>query len=167
MRALNAGVIESIPDAELEEAIIDFVIQKIEKAEGGRTKGYETFKIMPMGLQAIFILWEAETEVRDGGFNQLFWNKGEHLARMALACLKMIGALEHAKVFNAAIAMQRSEASEMKRFRDKGTIEAFSESIQHSKLGEVNQAFFELKEDLGALRVNFIRKNPDLFTCTL
>ena len=53
-------------------------------------------------------------------------------------------------------------------FREVGTIEAFSESYEHSKLGDLDHEFYELVKvsDLSHLRIAFIRTHEHEFITT-
>ena len=52
----------------------------------------------------------------------------------------------------------------MKKYKDKGTIEAFSDSYEHSKLGPLDGRFYKLSENLSQLRIARIRATPEHFT---
>jgi len=56
------------------------------------------------------------------------------------------------------------EAAEIERFKDKGTLEAFSDSYKVSKLGPLDDRFYNLDENLSALRIAKIRAEPELFS---
>jgi len=69
-----------------------------------------------------------------GGFNQYYYNTDGKFAEAAVAAFEFFGAKEHANPMREANAIRRAEAAAMARFKDAGTIEAFSESYKHTKL---------------------------------
>ena len=52
------------------------------------------------------------------------------------------------------------EVKAIAKFKEKGTIEAFSESYGVSKLGPLDDRFYKIGDDLSALRISAIRKQP-------
>ena len=45
----------------------------------------------------------------------------------------------------------------MQKYKDRDTLEAFSESYEHTKLNQLDDEFYDLAEDLSALRIKYIR----------
>ena len=62
-----------------------------------------------------------------------------------------------------AVKVHSSIESRLKQQQEKGTIKAFSDSYKDNPLNKLDDQFFGLKENVSALRVKFIRENPDLF----
>jgi hypothetical protein len=50
-----------------------------------------------------------------------------------------------------ANAIRAEEVVSLKKYKDKGTIEAFSEFYEHSKLGPLDDRFYKLGENLSQL----------------
>jgi hypothetical protein len=57
-----------------------------------------------------------------------------------------------------------AEAAEIEKFKEQGTLQAFSDSYKVSKLGPLDERFYKLEENLSALRVAKIRAEPASFT---
>jgi hypothetical protein len=157
---LDRATLESIKDSELEQAIIDYIFVKI---GDNFDKEYEIVNALSEGFKAVYTTWVVEAEVNNGGFNQYFWNSSGQFAMEAIAGFKELSALQHASLMENAVKIAIDEFPEIKKFKDIGTLEAFSESYQHTNLNELDDKFYDLKEDLSQLRISYIRANPQLF----
>jgi hypothetical protein len=102
--------------------------------------------------------------VNNGGFNQYYYNTDDRFASDAVAAFEYFGAAEHAVLMREANAIRAGEAASLKKYKDVGTIEAFSESYEHSKLGPLDDRFYKLGENLSQLRVARIRATPEQFS---
>jgi hypothetical protein len=124
---------------------------------------YEIVSEWTPGMQMLYTTWILEGEVNNGGFNQYFWNTEGKTADMALAGYRLVGAEAYADIVRRAIATQKEEAEMMQEFKDEDTLEAFSESYEHTKLSSLDDEFFDLEEDVSALRVKYIRQHLEEF----
>ncbi|HXG65616.1 MAG TPA: DUF4375 domain-containing protein [Blastocatellia bacterium] len=156
---LNEQILADIEDDELEQAIIDYVLDKI---EGHYDKEYEIVTSLSEGFQAVYCTFFLEAEVDNGGFNQYFWNSSGEFATEALDGLRLIGANEHAALMEAAIKIYAKEEPLHRRFRLENTLEAFRESYKHTRLNEVDRRFYKL-EALSPKRIRYIREHPEEF----
>ncbi len=104
-----------------------------------------------------------EAEVNNGGFNQYFWNPSGEFALEAVEGLNAIDAKKSADLLKNAINIAIKEFPEMKKFRKKGTLEAFSESYKQTDLNVLDNVFFKYEENLSKLRIKYIRNNSQLF----
>ena len=116
-----------------------------------------------IGFCAVYTTWWVEAEVYNGGFNQYFWNSSRQFANEAVAGFELIGAPKHAALMTRAIDSFRQEEDRLQSFIDRDNVKAFSESYQDTPLNSLDEEFYELSEDLSRLRIQFIRRNPDLF----
>lgn len=157
---LTPEILKSIPDTELESAVIDYIYSKI-------GNDYENdFKIvtsLPKEFQTIYATWWVEAEVNNGGFNQYFWNSAGQFSNQALEGYKLLNANSHAELMAEAIKIHREQEPKLKKFKEKDTMEAFSESYKDNPLNKCDDKFDKLTEDAGALRIKFIREHPELF----
>jgi hypothetical protein len=101
--------------------------------------------------------------VNNGGFNQYYFNTDGRFASEAVSAFEYFAATEHAALMREANSVRALEASEMAKFRERGTLEAFSESYEHSKLGPLDERFYKLSENLSQLRIGRIRQMPEQF----
>ena len=158
---LDPVTLRSIPDAEVEQAIIDYVIAKLEASDG---PDKELIEGLPGGARAFYLTWIVEGQVNNGGFNQYYFNTEGQFASEAVAAFEYFGASEHAALMREANAVRAEEAAEMAKFKKKGTLEAFSDSYEETKLGPLDDRFYKLKENLSQLRIARIRQAPEEFS---
>ncbi|EGQ7984065.1 DMP19 family protein, partial [Vibrio vulnificus] len=148
---LDIATLQQISDEDVELAVVDYAHAKLSDRYDHEMEVVRGFSL---GVRALYLTWTVEAEVNNGGVNQYYFNtEGKFSA----------DAEEHEKLMREANEVHRKEAVEMARFKEIGTIEAFSESYQHTKLGPFDNRFYKLSENLSALRVARIRKNPEMF----
>lgn len=160
---LNPKVLKSIPDTEVEQAIIDFIACKVDLAGGHERQALDA---LSTGFRAVYSTWWVEAEVNNGGFNQYFWNSSGAFASDAVAGFDLIGLPRLARLMERAIAIRDEDAHKLGRFKDRGTLEAFSESYVNNRLNELDREFGTLEADVSATRIRFIRANAELFRGT-
>jgi hypothetical protein len=158
--ALTPEILRGIPDNELEEAVLDYVSSKI---GNNYEHEHEIVTTLPKGFQTIYSTWWVEAEVNNGGFNQYFWNSAGQFRKEALEGYKILGATEHADLMDQAIKIYDQEAGRLQKFKEKGTVAAFSESYKDDPLKQCDDKFYKIKTDVSALRVKFIREHSELF----
>jgi hypothetical protein len=158
---LTPEILASIADDAVEQAVIDYVSTKI-----GDDYDHEIQIVskLPIGAQALYITWWVEAEVNNGGFNQYYWNSAGQFADQAAEAFEFFSAHEHAALMREANSVHAMEAETMKKYKERGTMEAFSDSYKESKLGPLDNRFFEMKENLSALRIAKIRAMPEFFS---
>src|SRR5262245_10548228 len=117
---LTREILASIPDEELEQALIDHLLD-IRIAE--RLKDdYEILAGLSAGFRMLYSTWLLEAEVNNGGFNQFFWNSSGRFAREAVEGWKRIGAEQQAELTEEAIAIEAEERAAQQKYRDAGTL---------------------------------------------
>jgi hypothetical protein len=158
---LDPATLRSIPDIQVEQAIIDYVLHKL---GDDYEREAEVVAGFPEGIRATYLTWLVEAEVSNGGFNQYYFNTDGKFASEAVAAFEYFGASEHAALMREANAIRAQEAAEMAKFKEKGTIEAFSESYKETKLGPLDERFYKLTENLSQLRIARIRQVPEQFS---
>ena len=158
---LTPAILASIPDADVEEAVLDYVSSKI-----GNDYEHEVAIVakLPTGAQALYITSLVDGEVNNGGFNQFYWNSSGRFTDQAAEAFEFFSAHEHAALMREANSVRAMEAEKMKKYKDRASLEAFSESYKESQLGPLDEKYFELKEDLNKLRITKIRSMPDFFS---
>lgn len=158
--ALNPEVLGSVPDSELAQVIIDFIDCKVQRA-GGRER--TALDALSPGFRAVYSTWWIEAEVNNGGFNQYFWNSAGAFARDAVLGFDLIGLPRLARLVERAIAIRDEDAAKSKKYKGRGTAEAFSESYEGNRLNDLDREFGTLEAEVSATRVRYIRANLDLF----
>jgi hypothetical protein len=159
-RSLDASILASIPDAEIELAIVEYVQAKI---DGRYEQEVEIVSKLPAGIRALYVTWGVEAEVFNGGFNQYYWNSSRNFAEQAVAAFEFFSAHEHAELMREANRIRAKEQAEIEKLEENGTLEAFSESYEVSELGPLDDRFYKLDQSLSLLRVAKIRAEPSLF----
>jgi hypothetical protein len=157
---LTPAILETIPDSDVEQAIMDLIDCRVERT--GRTER-EVLKTLPAGFRALYATWWVEAEVNNGGFNQYFWNPAGEFAAEAVEGFDLIGAPALARLTERAIAIRAKDEARMEQFKARDSIKAFSESYEGNPLNELDDEFYKLEENFSQTRVRFIRKNPELF----
>jgi hypothetical protein len=159
---LTPEILGTIPDADVERAVMDFVDCK-EKHLGGSTR--EALSSLPAGFRAVYCTWWVEAEVYNGGFNQYFWNSSGQFASDAVAGFELIGAPALARLMERAIAVHEQDAARLEPFMAENTAEAFSQSYEANPLEALDHEFYRLDSntDIRKTRIRFIRANPQLF----
>jgi hypothetical protein len=150
-RVLTAEMLEKILDEKLEEVLFDHALLRVRRSNNNE---YETVMALPQSVRMVYTTWGVEAEVNNGGFNQYFWNSSRQFAHEALQDFGLIGATGHAALMKRAIAIHKME------YKKEGTIDAFSESYDHTELNRLDDEFYLLKENLSALRIKYIREHP-------
>lgn len=158
--SLDPEILATIPDDKLEQAIVDYVYTKIGDDWDNHREAVDS---LPDSFRGVFATWWLEAEVNNGGFNQFFWNPYGYWAEDAISAFYEYGADEYAEVTKKAVTMFLLEVDAHKEFRELGTLEAFSESYKHTELGDLDDEFWDIGEDLSQIRVSYIRNNPEKF----
>ena len=150
----------AIADDQVEYAILDYVYARM----NGHDEEAEILATLPSGIRALYVTAGVEDEVNNGGFNQYYWNSTGQFADQAVAAFEFFGAHEHAELMREANRIHAAEKAEIEKFKEQGTLQAFSDSYKVSKLGPLDERFYKMDENLSALRVAKIRSDPALFT---
>jgi uncharacterized protein DUF4375 len=151
----------SIADDQVEYAILDYVHATI---DGHYDRDVEILATMPAGIRALYVTSGVEDEVNNGGFNQYYWNSSGKFAGEAVAAFEFFGAHKYAELMREANRIHAAEEAEIAKFKEQGTLQAFSDSYKVSKLGPLDERFYKMDENLSALRVAKIRAEPASFT---
>lgn len=157
---LTEASMRAIPDEKIEYALINYILeQKLTDYE----KEKEIISSLPDGLIMLYSTWIFEAEVNNGGFNQYFYNSSNQFVEEAYQGLLEVGAVKHAELIKRAVDIFNDELDMQLKMREIGTIEAFSESYELTKLNEIDSLFYSIDENLSELRVRYIRENTKKF----
>jgi hypothetical protein len=160
-KRLTPAVLASIPDAEVEQAVFDYAVSKIGDQD---EREREVVLALPTGVRFLYVTSIVKGEVDNGGFNQFYWNSSGQFAPDASDAFEFFAATKHASLLREANEIHAREQVEIQKFKDKNTVEAFSQSYDVSKLGPLDDRFYKTDEDLSKLRVAKIRSAPELFS---
>jgi hypothetical protein len=158
---LDPTILRSIKDADIEQVVFDYAASKL---EDNYERESQVVSALPPGVRALYLSWVVEAEVNNGGFNQYYYNTDSKFSSQAVEAFQFFGATEHAALMREANDIHAKEATQMAKFKDAGTLEAFSESYEHTKLGPLDERFYKLVENLSQLRIARIRQTPEQFS---
>ncbi|HEX7018038.1 MAG TPA: DUF4375 domain-containing protein [Patescibacteria group bacterium] len=147
--------LKTLSDDEIEQVILEFTITKVYEDD---FQGRQALKRLPVGYQRVFATMILEGEVNNGGFNQYFFNDSRNYVDEAYEAYLALGLLEHAQLVKDAVDLYADEIELHNKTKNEGTIEAFMESYQVTKLGELDNIFYELP-DASETRKEYIRNN--------
>ena len=159
--SLTPEILSAIPDDELEQAIIDFIFSKL---EGNWEKEKDVIGSLSPALSGFYATWILEAEVNNGGYNQFFYNSSGQWIGEAIEGFRLFGAAAHAENAERAYGMYLGEKENLDKYKELRTLESFSASYDDTQLGELDDEFFSLTEDLSQLRIAYVRNNPDRFS---
>ncbi len=109
--------------------------------------------------KVIYLVGDVETEVNNGGFSQYLYNSSGKYAKEAVEALKTIGANHTAALLEDAIEIYKNGPTN--DGRNNPEVDLTDE--QEEKLNELDNRFYEYKDDLYALQLKFIKKNINEF----
>jgi hypothetical protein len=162
-KQITKEMIHQIPDNQLEQALIDFILD--EKVRNDYENEYSIINSLPKGLIYLYATWHLEAEVNNGGFNQYYFNSAGMFSKEALEGCKYFGAIKLSKIVEESIAIYKKEKIKLDEAMEKGTIEAFSETYEDTEFNKLDDEFYNLDENLGELRIGYIRENSSEFLC--
>jgi len=152
--------LSKLPDENLADAIVEYVS---EKSGNDERRAFDVLNVSPQGVRYIYATWWVDGEVNNGGFHQYFWNHGDWMADVAIAAYEVMGGNEYAAIMREATSIWRGERETMKSFQERGTLEAFSESNKHTRLGPLDERYYDLQGMVYRLQIDFIRNHPEKF----
>ena len=159
-RDLTPAMLAALSADDIGDAVLQHVEWRI-RARGGDHA--TALHALPPGMRAIYATFIVDAEVNNGGFNQFFYNPHGELAGIALSSYELLGAEEYAEIMRSAIATRETERERMAPFYEADSLEAFSESYQHTGLGEADQRYYALGDRIYHVWAVFVHDRPDLF----
>ncbi len=160
-KVLNTEIIDTTIDQNLIQTVFDNLVEKL-------PPDYEQEKQAVLKWtkpqQAIFIIWQLEAEVNNGGFNQFYYNSTGQYADLVPDALKLVGANKFAFLATEANKIYHENYAKITKHQD-GSAKGFSKSYEDNPLDKFDDKFYALykEEDLQQLQVDFIRKNKQYF----
>lgn len=137
----------------------------ISLAESERTDSGRVDFAMQSEAQKIFsAIWELESQVNNGGFDQYFRNSDSDIIAFAPIALRTIGASSCAGVVERAIQiiapLPPTQAGRYEALEAVGT-------DGQERLTNLDSDFFAYPDDLTALLFEFVRQHPGSFSAVL
>jgi hypothetical protein len=159
---LNDEIIRSIPDEHLIQAIVDFVGLRI-----GKDWEHDVERIPPLGpgFSAVYFLSLLETEVSNGGFNQMFYNNGRQAVIQAREGAELVGLETLASVIKQALVVEESMRGKLASAKENGTIEAFMATYDDDADFEaIDDEYSNLTNTIENALIRFIRDKSKMFS---
>ena len=160
-RRLTPSILAGVSADEIGNAVTHHVAWCL--AAAGEKSRATVIHGLPPGTQAIYTTYVVDLEVKNGGFNQFFFNRGDEFATLALAGYQLLATEEYSAVMRVAIAMREAERKSMAPYYEAHSLKAFSESCKHTALNEVDQQYYALGDQITDVWARFVRGNPELF----
>lgn len=160
-RPIHKKLTEQIIDTTSNDRLLQLIFDNLLGRQSiDHKKEYETVMSWNKSRQAIYMIWELEGEVNNGGYNQFYFNSSGQFYKHLPNALKLVGANRFADLTQRANVTFEKENPKITQRQD-GTIEGFSESYENNPLNKFDDEFFNLynKEDLQKIQVDFIRKH--------
>ena len=157
-KTLTKEILDTIPNNKLNQTVFDNIVLKMNK---DLSNDYEVIMKLSKGRQAIYSIWVIDEEVNNGGFNQLYFNGYEKLAKLAETGFLIIGAKKFADLTKKANQLFQRIKPDLDKYKD-GTLESFSESYKNNPLDKYDDEYYKLNESdsLNYMIVKYIRNNP-------
>jgi len=159
--SFTAEILKKIPDDMLETAVLDYIADV--KIKNHYDREYYIIKSMSRGFQNIYITWNLENEVNNGGFIQYFYNTSGKFNGEVVESLHNIGGYKTEKIVIDALAVYNKEIAIHNKAKQNGSMESFMNSYSESELDRLDDLFYKSGEDLSKLRIRYIRENTDQF----
>lgn len=133
----------------------------IDLSESERTEhGRVDFPRQQEAQKVFSAIWELESEVNNGGFEQYFRNSDSSNIAFSLAALRAVGAHACARITDSAIEVV-SPLPATEQERDKA-LDALN-AAQQAKLDAADARFYEYPDDLTKLLFDYVAKHPETF----
>lgn len=160
-KVLTTEIIDTTSDDGLLQVVFDNLIEKFPR---DYTKEYQTVLGWTKSQQAIYVIWNLEAEVNNGGYNQFYFNPSGQYADLAPDALKLVGAFKFADLTSKANEVYKKENEKIIKHQD-GSLEGFSKSYDDNPLNKFDDEFYELnkKDDLQKFQVEYIRNHKEYF----
>jgi hypothetical protein len=158
---LSPDIIREIPDEHLIQAIVDFIGIRI-----GKDWEHDVERVPPLGpgFSAVYFLSLLETEVNNGGFNQMLFNSGREAVVHARDGAELAGMRKLCAIIDRALAIEKSTREKQASARDSGTIEAFMATYEDGDFEAVDDEYLALADGIDDALIKFIRRNAQLFS---
>jgi len=144
--SFTKDILASIPDAGIEQAIVDYVYDYV--LAGDPVANHAAFKKISPGLRAVYSTIVLEELVGSGGFAQYFDEPESLFIEEAVEGFRLLGAPVASRIARRAMVIVRVSGKS-------GTVD--------DRLSPLDAEFYGSSEPTGAMRIRFIRKNPSMF----
>ncbi len=152
---------EQIIDTTSDENLLLIILDNLStKQPTGYEKEYEIVLSWNKSRQAIYMIWLLETEIKNGGYNQFYYNSSGEFYKLLPEALRLVGANQFADLTEEANATFDKYKEKIQKIQN-GTPDGFGKSYEDNPLNNFDTEFYKLDEteNLQQIQVNYIRKN--------
>lgn len=160
---LTPEFVRQLLAAQDDDLVLKF-LDCVEGIIGGKyDQEFEIVKNLPIGFVNLYAIQGVEAEVNNGGYNQYYFNSAGAFAEIAVIAFETVGAPILVEIQREANQRVLDKAPLLKKYWEKNSIEAFSESYKEDIFGDLDKRFYENSKDLYRLQIKYIRAHPDHF----
>lgn len=162
MDTITKEKLSDLSDEELVNSVIGYMDNKVGEGEG---KDLGALDKMSDGMRALYATWWLDAQVYSSGFDNYFQTVEGKLALEAIKGFELFGATKHADVVRKAVATLKADEHVNVEFEDKDMVDEIVENYEPSTFLDLDTEYMEVdnEEDVAAMRVEYIRNNPDQF----
>lgn len=157
---------KGLDDSEVAWAAIEPLVEAFSHAESPEAEE-KVLAGATEGQRLLLALDCCQKEVRNGGFEQFFWNSAGGFWREALEGFLRIGGGAYAELLGKALAVFPEGKPPLSRGERCSLLESISEDDLEAIFDPLESAFYDLlsheETDLERLRADFVRAHPDEF----
>lgn len=160
-RPLYKKLTEQIIDSASDDNLLQVVFDNLSQQQSADYENeFETVMSWNKSKQAIYIIWQLEAEVNNGGYNQFYFNSSGQFYKYLPDALKLVGAHKFSDLMKRANHTFEKENPKITQHQD-GTLEGFSKSYEDNPLNKFDDEFYDTYkiENLYQVQVDFIRKH--------
>jgi hypothetical protein len=156
---LTPESLRQMPDFDLPFAVQQYALSRI----GGAVEhDRDAMASLPPAVRAVHAALVLDGEVKNGGFNQFFWNSPHSRVVYAVEALEFFGAQEHLAILREAMETAATERDQLLPYHVEGSIRAFSASYREGLFEHLDARYYGLP-DLTDMLARVIRANPERF----
>ncbi|WP_431213987.1 DMP19 family protein [Puia sp. P3] len=143
---------EKFIDTAADEVLMQAVIDDMSKRLGNSSTEYATIMTWNKARRSVFVAWQLDAEVSNGGFSQFFYNPSGKFYPLVPESLKYVGASLLADLTRRANKTYEQQLEN-------------SKSSKGDSLNEYDKAYHQLtkKESLEKMLVDFVRAHKSAF----
>jgi hypothetical protein len=162
--AAHHELTEQFIDTAADDALVLAVIGDLSERLGSSSAEYATIMTWNKARRSVYVAWQLDAEVNNGGFNQFYYNPSGKFYPLVPESLKYIGASLLADLTRRANKTYEQQLDRIKKKQD-GTLDGFSKSYKDNPLNEYDNAYYQLnkKESLEKIIVDFVRTHKSAF----
>ena len=158
------AITEKFIDTAGDDTLLLTVINELSERLGSSSAEYSTVMTWNKARRSVYVAWQLDAEVNNGGFNQFYYNPSGKFYPLVPEALKYVGAPLLADLTRRANKTYEQQLNQIKKRQD-GTVDGFSKSYKDNPLNEYDNAYYKLnkKESLEKILVDFVRTHKSAF----